>query len=529
VLRIALAMVSGVALALSFEPVGLVVLLPLAVAGFLWCVHGRSLRYGALLGLLFGLVFWHVLIFWMRVVGIDAWLALSLFMTLWFVVLGLSLAAVSRLPWWPLWSALVWVAVEVLRGSWPMSGFTWGRLAFATIDTPYAGWLPWVGTNGVTLLVALTGAALAWLVLRFQQARTSGRRGPARRTLAALAVVAILAAVLPALVTWSGDDEGTARIAVVQGDVPGNGDNLLAHHREVTRSHMELTRDLAADVDAGRVQRPDFVLWPENTTAVDPFNDVEIRTALRDTSAAVGVPILFGGIVDAPRPDEVLNQGIVFDPVSGAGDRYTKRHPVPFGEYIPYRARFGTRNFGRLSLVPRDQLAGTRTSPLRVGDLKVADAICFDVAYDDAIGDQVRDGAQLLVVQTSNALFIHTGQIEQQFAISRVRAMETGRPVVVAAVNGRSGFISADGSVAAGIEPRTRAVLVHEVPLVGGAPPSMWVGPWLGRGAVAVALGAVLWAALPYRRRRKSPVVRDTGAVQEKDTVLTMDEAGKNA
>jgi apolipoprotein N-acyltransferase len=492
--RLAIAALSGLALALSFEPFRLVVLLPVAVAGIVLATHGRRLRTGALLGLVFGAVFWHVLIFWMRVVGWDAWLALSLFMTLWCVLLGVGLAAVSRLPFWPLWSAVVWVAVEVLRGAYPMSGFTWGRLVFATVDTPYDGWLPWVGANGVSFLVALTGAGLAWAVLRAREAP--------RQVVAVLAVAAV-AVVVPGLVAWSGESAGTARVAVIQGDVPGNGDNLLAHHEEVTRSHLELTEELAESVDSGRAERPDFVVWPENATAVDPFEDAQIRSALREVSRAVGVPLLFGGIVDAPDPTNVLNQGIVFDPETGAGDRYTKRHPVPFGEYIPYRQRLGAdRNFGRLSLVPRDQMSGTRSSPLRVGGIPVADAICFDVSYDDAIGEQVRGGAQLLTVQTSNALFIHTGQIEQQFAISRLRALETGRPVVVAAVNGRSGFIAPDGSVPAAIEPRTRATLVEEVPRVLGVPPAMYVGPWLGRLSVAVALGAVVLALLPYRRRR---------------------------
>ena len=502
--RIVLALLSGVALALSFEPVRLVFLLPVAVAAFLCCVHARSLRVGAGLGLLLGLVFWHVHIFWMRVVGVEAWLALSLFMTLWFVLLGAALAAVSRLRWWPLWSALVWVAIEVLSGAYPMSGFTWGRLVFATIDTPYAGWLPWVGANGVSLLVALSGAALAWVVLRLRSRWSRLRRRDAL-VAGGVLVVTTAAVVLPGLATWSGEDAGTARVAIVQGDVPGNGDDLLTYNREVTRSHLDLTRDLAADVDAGRAERPDFVVWPENATAVDPFRDQEFRPALRRTAASLGVPILVGGLVDAPEEGEVLNQGIVYDPAQGAGDRYTKRHPVPFGEYIPYRDKLGIeRNFSQLSQVPRDMLSGTRTSPLRIDGTLVADAICFDVSYDDAIGDQVRGGAELLTVQTSNAFFIHTDQIDQQFAISRLRALETGRTVVIASVNGRSGFIGPDGTVRAGIEPRTRAVLAQDVPLVRGAPPAMVVGPWLGRACVVIALGAVVAALLPYRRRRKS-------------------------
>jgi apolipoprotein N-acyltransferase len=493
--RLLAAALAGVALAVSFEPLRLVFLLPVSIATLLWCVRGLSLRRAALVGWVFGLVFMLTLIVWMRAVGTDAWLALSIVQSLFFAVLGVGLAAVSRLPGWPLWSGVVWLAVEVFRGSWPMSGFTWGRVAFATMDTPFAAWLPWVGANGVSLLVVTLSGVLLWAVL---EVRERPRPAVAVGLAACLGVLAVPQWWQPHRTT-----DGEVTVAVVQGDVPGSGDDLLAHHREVTESHVSLTRELGEQVARGEKPRPDFVVWPENTTAVDPFRDGEIRDWIREAAQAVGAPILIGGIVDAPRRDQVLNQGIVFDPVSGAGDRYTKRHPVPFGEYIPYRKHFPERNFGRLALIPRDMISGTRKSPLRIGGVPVADAICFDVAYDDEINEQVRRGARLLVVQTSNAMFIHTGQIEQQFAISRVRALETGRTVVVAAVNGRSGVIGPDGEVDAAIEPRTRDVLLQQVPLTTSQPPAVTVGPWLGRGSVLAALGALLWGVLTYRRRKR--------------------------
>jgi apolipoprotein N-acyltransferase len=493
--RLLVAALAGVALAVSFEPLRLVFLLPVSIASLLWCVRGLSLRRAAFVGWLFGLVFMLTLIVWMRAVGTDAWLALSALQSLFFAVLGVGLAAVSRLRGWPIWSGVVWLAVEVFRGSWPMSGFTWGRVAFATMDTPFAAWLPWIGANGVSLLVVTLSAVLLWALL---EVRETPRPAVAVALAACLGVLAVPQWWQPHRTT-----DGEVTVAVVQGDVPGSGDDLLAHHREVTESHVSLTRDLGEQVARGEKPRPDFVVWPENTTAVDPFRDREVRNGIREAAQAVGVPILVGAIVDAPRSDQVLNQGIVVDPVSGAGDRYTKRHPVPFGEYIPYRKHFPERNFGRLSLIPRDMVSGTRKSPLRIGGVPVADAICFDVAYDDEIDEQVRRGARLLVVQTSNALFIHTGQIEQQFAISRLRALETGRTVVVAAVNGRSGVIGPDGEVVAAIEPRTRDVLLEEVPLTTSEPPAVVVGPWLGRGACLAALGALLWGGLPYRQRKR--------------------------
>ncbi|NYG57640.1 apolipoprotein N-acyltransferase [Nocardioides daedukensis] len=494
-LRILIGLASGVAVGLAFEPTRLVWLLPLGIAGLVWCVHGTRTRTAALHGLLFGAGFMLTLLHWLRVIGVDAWLALSLFEALYFAGAAAGMAVVARLHYWPVWTAAVWLAVEVIRGSWPMGGLTWGRISFATIDTPLERWFPWIGANGVSFLVALLAAGGVWCAFHV-------RARPA--LVGCVAAAGLAATFVPWLVPIGAttSESRTARVAIVQGDVPGNGDDLLAYHRDVTRSHLEATRELAADVRSGAIERPDFVIWPENATAVDPFRDADIRSSLAEVAADLGSPILVGAIVDATDPDHVLNQGIVYDPVTGAGDRYTKRHPVPFGEYIPYRDAFGKKNFGRLAMVPRDMLSGTRTSPLRIGDIKVADVICFDISYDDTITEQVRAGAELLAVQTSNAMFIHTGQIEQQWAISRIRALETGRSVVVAAVNGRSGVIGPDGDVISDIDPRTRDVLVDEVTLVQESTPAMVVGPWLGRLSVVVALGALVLGVLTYRRGR---------------------------
>ncbi|MDO9495050.1 MAG: apolipoprotein N-acyltransferase, partial [Nocardioides sp.] len=210
--------------------------------------------------------------------------------------------------------------------------------------------------------------------------------------------------------------------------------------------------------------------------------------------------IVVGAMVDS-GPDHVLNQGIVWDPVTGAGDRYTKRHPVPYGEYIPLR-RYLAGTFGKLALIPRDMLSGTRKTPLQVGAISVADSICFDVAYDDGIYDQVSRGAELLTVQTSNASFIFTDQIDQQFAITRLRAIETGRWLAVASPNGVSGVIAPDGEVVAVADPRTRAVLVEEMGLATGVTPAVRLGAWPGRVCTVLTVAGLALGALPYRRRR---------------------------
>jgi apolipoprotein N-acyltransferase len=494
---------SGAALSLAYEPVAAFWVAPLSVAALVLLVRGVRLRRAALLAWLYGVGFWFSLIWWMRAVGPDAYVALAGFMSLYGLLQGPALAAVSRLRWWPVWSALVWLAGEVVQGAWPLGGFPWGRLAFATVDTPVAPGLAWVGANGVSLAIALMGAALAAAVAPYLPRRTE-LPATSHHTLRHLAALGLVIAVpcLPGLVAVDQTSAaGTRTVAAVQGNVPGSGDDVAGHHREITTWHSEATRELAAQVARGEQPRPDFVVWPENSTAVDPFSDPQVHELVLEAVEAIGVPVLVGGMVDAPDPEQVLNQGIVWDPLTGPGDRYTKHHPVPFGEYIPYRKHLDlTRNFGKLRMVPFDMMSGTRRSPLRIDGALVADAICFDVAYDDELVDQVRHGAQLLVVQTSNALFIHTHQIEQQWAMSRLRAIETGRYVVVAAINGISGVIAPDGSVVASAAPRTQAVLVDEVTLRDGVTLGILLGPWLGRGALGAALVSVAWGLLAYRR-----------------------------
>jgi apolipoprotein N-acyltransferase len=496
-LRTGLALLAGAVLAQAYEPIGLAVLLPIGVAGFVVAVHGLPARRAWLPGLAFGIGFQFVLLFWLRVVGYDAWLALATLQAAFFAPLGAAVPWLLRLRAGPVWVAAAWVAVETVRSSWPLGGMPWGRLSFAIAGTPWSQALPYVGMTVLSFVLALLGVLLARAVLD---------RGARLRTVAAVAAVGAVS-MLPALVPFEPTVVGERSIAVVQGNVPGDGTNVLYDHRAVTRNHVDASLELARRIESGDLERPDFVIWPENSTAVDPFLDGEVGAGIESASAALDTPLLVGAMVDA-GPEHVLNQSIVWAPEIGGGDRYSKRHPVPFGEYIPWRGLFDAQ-FGRLALIPRDMLSGTRITPLTIDGARVAAAICFDVAYDDGIRDQVSEGGQLLTVQTSNAMFIHTNQIEQQFEISRLRALETGRYVAVAAVNGVSGVIAPDGTVVERAGIRTQAVLTADVGLVDEVTPGVRLGPWPGRVAVAVTLVGLAWSVLTYRRRDDRPGRRE--------------------
>ena len=146
---------------------------------------------------------------------------------------------------------------------------------------------------------------------------------------------------------------------------------------------------------------------------------------------------------------------------------------------------------------------GTEPGLLDMNGTRVGDVICFEVAYDGLLRDVVHGGAALVVVQTNNATYMGTGQIEQQFAISRLRAIDTGRSVVVAATNGVSGIVAADGEVAARAPVRAQEVLVRSVPLSDEVTPGIRFGrgiEWLLTLVAGVSVSLAI--GLGYRRRR---------------------------
>jgi apolipoprotein N-acyltransferase len=428
-------------------------------------------RYGAALGGLHGLGLFLPLLFWAgAIAGPPAWIALALLESAFLVPLGAGLVLVSRLRAWPLWSACLWVAEEAARDRLPFGGFPWGRLAFSQAGSPLAPLASLGGAPLVTFAVAAVAVALvAW-------PRRTALLGP---------VLVLVALLLP---TPTGGEPVT--VAVVQGNVPRLGLDAFAQRAAVLRNHIDATRDLAAAVRAGTVQAPDLVIWPENASDLDPYTDPEAAAAIDAAVRDVGVPVLVGAVTEGPG-DKISNRGIVWDPGTGPGESYVKRHPVPFGEYIPFRSLV-RRVTTKVDLVPRDFAGGSRPGVLTVGPARLGDVICFEVAYDDLVRDVVRGGGRLLVVQTNNATFGRSGETSQQLAMGRLRAVEHGRAVLVAATSGISAVIAPDGRVQQQTEVFTREVMVATVPLRDQQTPATRLGILPELLLVGAGIGAAL-------------------------------------
>jgi apolipoprotein N-acyltransferase len=497
-----IAAISGTALNLAFPGIGWWPVAPLAVAGLALATRGQRAGFGAVLGYLFGLAFFIPLLRWSGIyVGALPWLALAGAEAAFMAALGALLPRIWRVPGGVAGLVLagsgIWVAQEAARDRLPFGGFPWGRLAFSQAQAPTAGLAALGGAPLVTAAVAAAGSLLAWSIVA-----TFDRR-PRAVGLALLPTVAILGCGLAVPLPVDG---APIRVAAVQGNVPRPGLEFNARRRAVLDNHVHATLALAARVRAGKVPAPDLVLWPENSSDIDPLRNPDAAAVIDDAVAAIGVPTLVGAVLNQPA-GRLSNAGIVWSPGSGPGASYVKRHPAPFGEYIPYRSFF--RHFSaKVDLVRADFISGNTLKTNRVvlpmGRARVGDVICFEVAYDGLVRDAVRQGANLLAVQTNNATFGHSQESVQQLAMSQLRAIESGRTVVHISTVGVSAVILPDGRVEQRSGLFRQEVMESDVPLRTSLTLATRVGGWPEGILATLGAGLLIAGALIRRRRRMS-------------------------
>lgn len=538
VVRSVAAVLAGVLLFGSFPPRPWWFLAPAGIALLTLVVRsGPRLRAGFGYGFLAGLGFFLPLLPWTGIyVGPLPWLALSTACAVYLGLFGVLGRLLGRLPGWPLWLALAWTAAEWGRSSFPFGGFPWGRLAFGQAD----GWfLPLAAYGGaplVSFVVALSGtcgAAVVAGVLREVGARraavntvpggadesaaadrageeiadgradAAGGGGRVATAVAAGTCLLLAAAGLGLGSTLPGPLEGdrTIIVAAIQGSVPRLGLDFNAQRRAVLDNHVRRTEQLADEVARGLFPAPDVVVWPENSSDIDPLRNPDAAALISAAARRISAPILVGAVlVNGDRT--TTNSVMVWTAESGPGDRHDKKIVQPFGEYLPMRGFF--RLFSDYADRAGYFVPGHGDGTIRAAGTEIGVATCYEVAFDRAFRDSLRSGAQLLAVPTNNATFGDSEMTYQQLAMSRVRAVEHGRSLVVAATSGVSAIIAADGTVRQESALFTPEALVAEVPLRDSHTPATTLGPWPELVAVFVTAAGVVIAIVRRRADRRA-------------------------
>lgn len=473
-------------------------------------------------GFLFGLAFYLPLLAWASdFVGVRPWWVLTVVCAVYPGLFGLLAVVVRGVPGWPVLFAALWATQEWAKSSFPFGGFPWGTVGFGQTSGPL---LPLAALGGVPLLsaaIVLVGcASTAITVVTMRCVRGVGT-GAHRHTSAVSAVllpvvcvclVVLATAAVGLQVRGVGAGSGSepaVTVAAVQGNVPRLGYDFNAQRRQVLDYHLWETLRLAADVRAGRAAQPRLVIWPENSSDIDPLTNADAAHQIAAAAGAINASILVGMIRAAPgatlRHPTWMNTVGVFDPQTGWGERHDKVIIQPFGEYLPWRGFF--RHLSEHADDAGYFVAGQGDGVVHAAGIPVGVTTCWEVLFDRAPRRAVLRGAQLLAVPTNNATFDAT-MSRQQLAVAKARAVEHDRYVVVVGTTGISAIIAPDGRELASTGFNQAAYLDSPVRLTTRLTPATRWGPvvqWLlvGAGVAAVIATALHgWFARGYRRRR---------------------------
>jgi apolipoprotein N-acyltransferase len=490
-------LLSGVTLALAFpepdvSPLAWVALVPLLVLA-----GGGGVRRGLALGALFGLGFFGALLVWISLVGWLSWAVLATSQAAFIALFGAAWGVAGRVGTPSvriLAPAVLWVALEYLRGAFPAGGFPWGQLAQSQAAVPWL--LPLASLAGgwlVTFALVSVNAAIAEVLRRPRPVR----RVTLLRTLAL--VVAVLAA--PVVVPAASGAGSPLRVAIVQGGVPeGLEDDPRAKELAIIERHRRLTERLPRGTT-------DVVVWPESSVGLDLDRVPEAAAAVRAAARAAEAHVVVGGNLDL-GPDRYRVMAFLVSPEGRIVERYQKTHLVPFGEYIP--ARRWLEWIPMLDQIPRDAVAGTRPGLFELPGGTVAPVISFEGDFGTLVRERIALGGRLLVVATNTSTWGTSWASAQHLAFSRLRAVENGVPVVHAALSGISGFVTPAGDAFGTIPIGRSTTRVATVRFATEISPYARTGDWLPLVCAVLSLAAVGVGALagsPGRVRPGSVIV----------------------
>jgi apolipoprotein N-acyltransferase len=483
---------SGALLALARPPfdVGPLALVALVPLLFTW--RNATVRQAAATGFVAGVAYYGILLSWVWYFGAVAIVPfVSILASYWAAVGAVVVFLARRRVRGPLVTAAVWVLGEAVVTRFPLGGFSWGEVGYAFHALSPARAL--ASDGGVPLLSFLAVAVNAFLLDVFFASRDATRRGALRPLALASCGVVLAGLVAPtvATLTWMHPAAaGQFHVALVQGN---NLDRDLTDAevaaRYLPRSHFALAAKLSG--------RYDLVVFPESSMDADPRTDAYLAGHLKAVAARLHSAVLANAVADAPD-GRALNLDVLYDAAGHLDGTYAKRHLVPYGEYVPFRHELQGL-IPALNQIPRDFAPGKRRGLFEVDGHRIGTVICFESAFARSVRPLVRSGAQLVVVSTNNRSYRRSANSVQHVALSQMRAAETGRPVLQAAISGESAVIDAHGNVSHRTHLFQRTVVDATVTLTTGETPYVRFGDW---ATLACLAGVAAATVIAFGRRR---------------------------
>jgi apolipoprotein N-acyltransferase len=445
---------SGALLSAAFEPVGKWWVAPIALAGHIYALSISSKK--VLSVFVFAVTLNLIVLHWSSTfVGSIPWIILAIGMSIFY----LPLALVTR--WGFAAYPLIYILMEEVRNRFPFGGFGWVRIAYTQADSPFSQIAAVGGASALSALTLLLGLILFY-----------GAKGK-------FSLITFLPFLL-IFVPMNLSTIGTAKVMMIQGNVPKMGLDFNSRAKAVFNNHLERTQE-----EINSDPNVDFILWPENSVDVDPFLNSDVKSSLD----SIKQPLIIGAILN--KGNSIYNTSILWD--EELPDTYFKQHLTPFGEYIPLRsiARLVTPLVNDVE----DFSPGNGGKTFSIGDINVAPVICYELIDDDLLHKAAVD-SNILAVQTNSATFGMSAESAQQLSITRIRAIEHGRNIASVSTTGYSAIIDFTGKVTQKTSMGTAETIRAEIGLIEGQTPRDKAGDW---ALIAVLISLLLVARRAYR------------------------------
>ncbi len=469
----------------------------MALIPFMAAVEGAPVRQALSFGWLFGFVFWAAAVPWIaltvEVYGGVSWpvalLALAITAGLYAVPMALMTGAVALvrprtaaglvLTW-----GAAWVAQEAFRTNiFIFGGLPWVLLGTALADHPiFVQTAAWGGVELTSFLLAALNASLFAALTR--PSRT-GRLLWLAGTSAASVILVVAGG--ERLGSLPREGKTLLRFGVIQPNVPQllrweEGTALRQWRELVAQTRRLVARD-----------RPDVVLWPESASPFAWPWDAGYREALVALCRELDVAFLVNTVwSDEPANPAAsyFNAALLVTKDGPVLPPYEKQRLVPFGEYVPLASLL--RFVGPISrAVPGAFTPAKKSVLIRLGDVRLGGAVCFEVVYPWVARNHAREGADLLFTLTNDSWYGKMGAQRQHWQAAVLRAVETGRPLVRAAITGISGAIDPGGRVLVEIGPNRKGSFSVPLPPPLPDPPAVALGDtplWICAAGLAAAI-----------------------------------------
>ena len=484
------ATIAGLLYFLSFPPYDLWYLIFPALYLFYYSLLSKEKSF--LSGFIFGCVAYGVILLGIQSIGLEAWIPLTILMGLMYGIFGRLFSYLNTKSENNFYVLLSAVAIfDLFRAYFPFGGFPWGFpstvLLTGPINSPLFFEVPLYfknfGPTGASLLLQSFTLIIALGVFLKSKQKNYLKN---YIIFSLIIFIIIISNFVISDSQYAQIEASELNIAIVQGNSPCPGaKNRCSNERQkIYDSHLTQTQSLDGNFD--------LVVWPESSTGFN--NDPGIHSKVQNEISAEALRLDSYFLIGGDRPIQKKyfeNYGIFINKDGEITGQYLKQHPVPFGEYIPFRKYLEW--IPPLALVPRDMIRGDSQKIFMVNDVKISSVISFEGSFQRYIRNSVQDGAELVVILTNQASYGESGMSDQFILMSRANAISNGRPIVHAAITGKSAFIDHKGTVISKTELFETGILTEKIEVIQTETPYSKYGNYLNYIFIVFGGISLLW------------------------------------